>query len=337
MVGTKLRQQLGDLVQLLEKQVSAYDLLYKGGGDIDRKQHLEQVLELVKTLDSTKSPLGKLLKPQPDYNTKEIKLQGELLPLHRPSHHWKPRGLPALTRRSILTKLQRLEAPGHGFKVLVADESAVKALASYVTADELTCEAGVVLVEKISAERRSLDLLDAVYVVEPTSWNVEQIRADFELERAKYHRAHVLFLTDFVADNVRTKLQRDLGSHLASIGFLRADFQTAGPNSFHFGIHDAHSLMTSSVNGKRRDTYEAYGEDEEGNQRLLKDKQTLKQRKLIAEKLAHVCAQLGEINPAIRWQHGAEEQERHRSRFEHKEAADPLNRRKRMHTARTLR
>lgn len=86
---------------------------------------------------------------------------------------------------------------------------------------------------------------------------------------------------------------------------------------------------------KRRDTYEAYGEDEEGNQRLLKDKQTLKQRKLIAEKLAHVCAQLGEINPAIRWQHGAEEQERHRSRFEHKEAADPLNRRKRMHTART--
>jgi hypothetical protein len=249
MVGTKLRQQLGDLVQLLEKQVSAYDVLYKGGGDIDRKQHLEQVLELVKTLDSTKSPLGKLLKPQPDYNTKEIKLQGELLPLHRPSHHWKPRGLPALTRRSILTKLQRLEAPGHGFKVLVADESAVKALASYVTADELTCEAGVVLVEKLSAERRSLDLLDAVYVVEPTSWNVEQIRADFELERAKYHRAHVLFLTDFVADNVRTKLQRDLGSHLASIGFLRADFQTAGPNSFHFGIHDAHSLMTSSVNG----------------------------------------------------------------------------------------
>ena len=87
-------------------------------------------------LDSEQSPLGKLLlhtaglvKSAHGQEHEGPRHDGELLQLFRPAHHKKLAGLEALARRNILTKLQRIQAPAHAFKVLVVDDSALEILA----------------------------------------------------------------------------------------------------------------------------------------------------------------------------------------------------------------
>jgi syntaxin-binding protein 1 len=365
MVTVKLRAHLGRLVNLLDAQwvkdvffnssakpraAMAEPGLYPDG-EVHREFH-EQVVRIAERLDSPK---------ENGMFTKARSMPEKTMPLilSREPNEAPYSGLAKLTRRSLITKLQRVAAFIHdenqeGFKVLIMDAEAKQVVRQFATMDELSHEAGICHVDLISNERHQLEPFDVVYIVAPTSANLNQIMEDFGGEEPKYSHAHVFLTSDHLSRKLLKEFKRELGSHLiGDVQFLRMDFLASEPefsgypvgeagkvspmpmsgSFFNLDMPDVKADMQSSVDGRSHDPDRtALRRETEAEQDIQK---TLRTRHLVAEKLAHVCAQLGELKPAIRWQQAAEEHTELMTPYEKIEASSPTAKRARSHTART--
>ena len=347
MVASLLRDRLGELVDLLEKQASAFyspraDEPSMYDDDEVRREWCGRAVAMARKLDD-----HPLLISGSQY-TRSISPLGEVL--GRAPGQAPPRGLIAQGRRSLLTKLQSLPAHGHGFRVLVIDTAAKKVLRQFTTLDECAREAGVCLCEDISAERFPLKDLEAVYIVEPTPANLLKIQSDFVRDEM-YYKAHILFTSDDLPKRQKWTLKKNLGESLGklpdgspSIDYLHLDFLTtegrgqgecrdgALPLSgsfFNLDMPKAKDQMKAAVDGRGYDPVRS----EETFHEVEMD--TVQTRKKVAERLAHVCAQLGDLRPAIRWQQAVEEHRDLMTRFERDMESSSDYRKARTHTART--
>lgn len=165
-----------------------------------------------------------------------------------------------------------------GWRILVVDRPALRIISTCCRMSEII-DHGITLVEDIGKSRTPLIEFEAIYLVRPTSTNVDLIRKDFSPDaRPKYRAIHIFFL-DACPDNV---LQRAADPRLKkviktfkelSLGFIPLEsrvFSLDRPSSF----HDAYNPKGSSENVEE-----------------------------IASQIASVCAVLGE-SPIIRYQSG---------------------------------
>lgn len=350
MVTVKLRAVLGKLAELLDQQwVKGVFFnsdrrnpgLYPDEKDLQSFQ--EQVVKMAEQIDSPKNLMFS--------KARGVKIPGIPLVLAREPHHVPYSGLAKLARRSLITKLQRLQASNEGFKVLVMDATANAVLQQFATVDELSTEAGVCAIDLIENEhRKAVEIFDVVYIVSPTNSNLRRIIDDFGADELMYSRAHVFFTSDHLSKKLLKQFRYELGSHLVGeIKFLRMDFLSSEPELtiankekvvpmplsgifFNLNMPDVKKHMQSSVDGRRHDPDRtALRLEDEADSADV----TLKTRHLVAERLAHVCAQLGELKPAIRWQQAVEEHMDLRTAYEKIEHSSPTARRVRSHTART--
>ena len=349
MVTVKLRSSLGALVELLDRQWVA-DVFFnsKGTGLYPDEKTLqsfqEQVVEMAEQIDSPKNLMFA--------KARSVKIPGIPLFLAREPNHAPYSGIAKIARRGLITKLQRLQASNEGFKVLVTDAEANKVLQQLATLDELSTEAGICSVDLLDNEhRKALEIFDVVYIVSPTSSNLRQIMDDFGRDDLMYSRAHVFFTSDHLSTKLLKQFRYELGSHLVGEPqFLRMDFLASEPTTikseeeplpmplsgifFNLNMPDVKKQMQSSVDGRTHDPDRTAMrlEDETDHAEA-----TLQTRHLVAERLAHVCAQLGELKPAIRWQQAVEEHVDLMTAYEKIERSSPTARRVRSHTARTCR
>ena len=346
MVTVKLRTSLGKLVELLDQQWVKYVFYNSKNTGLYQDEKTwqsfqEQVLEMAEQIDSPKNLMFA--------KTRSVKIPGIPLFLAHEPNHAPYSGIAKIARRSLITKLQRLQASNEGFKVLVTDAEANTVLRQLATVDELSTEAGICSVDLLDNQhRKALEIFDVVYIVAPTSSNLRQIMDDFGREDLMYSRAHVFFTSDHVSKKLLKQFRYELGSHLVGeIHFLRMDFLASEPAFidkvvpmplsgifFNLNMPDVKKQMQSSVDGRTHDPDRTTMrlEDETDHAEA-----TLQTRRLVAERLAHVCAQLGELKPAIRWQQAVEEHVDLMTTYEKIEHSSPTARRVRSHTARTCR
>lgn len=122
-----------------------------------------------------------------------------------------------------------------GYKMLLLDNAA-KRIVEYTmnTSDLLNRKcANVLMID----EKRTSDFMDALYIVEPTSYSVSCIAADFTRNPPRYSQAHVFFLEDPSNSIVMELKNSAAGRYLATL--KTADFGVLALESRAFSLGDS--------------------------------------------------------------------------------------------------
>ncbi|KAH9004485.1 Sec1-like protein [Lactarius hatsudake] len=108
-----------------------------------------------------------------------------------------------LVRNKFLNAIRSVNPPSR-WKILVIDEHSQQLLNSVLKHFDIL-EENVTLIESISSNRESQPGFDAVYILMPTSTNIDRIIRDFSGGRQQYAGAH-LFFVDALADELFQRL-----------------------------------------------------------------------------------------------------------------------------------
>lgn len=295
MLGTNLRQTLVEYVSEVEAMES------NGPGSRDgRKRFATEVAQAVKTLDKAVAK-AKIDRPYGFPRSTPSDLQGAQQEHLR--SRFKNNILDNLASMSssagaqlssqMLTVLGSKPILLDEFRVLVIDETASRIFSRCCGVADLV-SAGICMVEDIENDRTAYPHLEAVYCVAPSVASINQICDDFphyderddvqdeeeDLE-TKYKAAHVVLL-GAPPSALLSKLKHSLGTMLGSLQQqARMDFI---PDDFAFDL------------GMQAELQDAGLEDIESAPH---------HQEAMANKLSHVCAQLGITKPVIRWHNAA--------------------------------
>ncbi|KAH9000092.1 Sec1-like protein [Lactarius akahatsu] len=108
-----------------------------------------------------------------------------------------------LVRNKFLNAIRSVNPPSK-WKILVIDEHSQQLLNSVLKQFDIL-EENVTLIESITSNRESQSGFDAVYILMPTSANIDRIIRDFSGGRQQYAGAH-LFFVDALADELFQRL-----------------------------------------------------------------------------------------------------------------------------------
>ncbi|KAF8261652.1 Sec1-like snare protein [Lactarius quietus] len=108
-----------------------------------------------------------------------------------------------LVRNKFLDAIRSVNPPSR-WKILVIDEHSQQLLNSVLKQFDIL-EENVTLIESITSNREAQPSFDAVYILTPTSANIDRIIRDFSNGRQQYAGAH-LFFVDALADELFQRL-----------------------------------------------------------------------------------------------------------------------------------
>ncbi|KAJ6511943.1 Sec1-like snare protein [Mycena vitilis] len=150
-------------------------------------------------------------------------------------------------RSKFLEAIQSVNPPGK-WKILVVDEHSQKLLGSVLKQFDIL-EENVTLIESINTYRDPQPEFEAIYLLMPTSQNVERMVKDFTGGR-QYARAHVFFLDGIeerLLERIATSMPESTTVRELFVNFWAAEAQTFSLQApeFFFGLYspprsDAH-------------------------------------------------------------------------------------------------
>ncbi|SCV00728.1 LAME_0G11628g1_1 [Lachancea meyersii CBS 8951] len=129
-----------------------------------------------------------------------------------------------LQRNYILSFINEIQTE-HNLKFLIIDDT-VDALLDSLFADRSMLLRVVTAVDKIdSSKRKGQPSVEAIYMLEPTKFNINCIDADFSNRPAKYKRAHIRFLPGFKDHLVRFfDSKRYLPQYISTLAEIQCAF-----------------------------------------------------------------------------------------------------------------
>ncbi|SCU89635.1 LAFA_0E19636g1_1 [Lachancea sp. 'fantastica'] len=129
-----------------------------------------------------------------------------------------------LQRNYLLSFINEIQTE-HNLKFLIIDDT-VDALLDTLFADRSTLLRVVTAVDKInSSKRKGQPSVEAIYLLEPTKFNINCMDADFSNRPAKYKRAHVRFLPGFNDHLVRFyDSKRYLPQYIGTLAEVQCSF-----------------------------------------------------------------------------------------------------------------
>ncbi|KAJ3519527.1 hypothetical protein NM688_g9289 [Phlebia brevispora] len=117
-------------------------------------------------------------------------------------------------RTKFLEAIRSVNPPGR-WKILVVDEHSQKLLGSVLKQFDIL-EENVTLIESISNYREPQPTMEAMYLIMPTSQNVDRVIRDFSNGQQQYAAAHLFFI-----DGTSPRSGR-LTPHMVAEGAARA-------------------------------------------------------------------------------------------------------------------
>ncbi|KAI0251793.1 Sec1-like protein [Lactifluus subvellereus] len=192
--------------------------------------------------------------------------------------------LVTIVRNKFLDAIRSVNPPSR-WKILVIDEHSQQLLNSVLKQFDILQE-NVTLIESITSNRESQQGFDAVYMVMPTSANVDRIIRDFSAGRQQYAGAHLFFI-DGLADELFQRLTSSPAEpFLRGLQDLYVNFGAIEAQAFSLRVPEHFFSMYSPV---RSDATARAERD-----RLEED------IRFVAKSIANVCITLNEF-PYIRY------------------------------------
>lgn len=165
-----------------------------------------------------------------------------------------------------------------GWKIFLVDETTTKILSAACRMYDLI-ERGITLVEKLEIERQPLPQFEAFYFLSPTSSSIDLLLKDWKNEKSpQYAAVHLLFSSALGNEEFnKIKQNKFLVSRIKTMKEVNIDYLAFEQRVFHFNMPKSFFSLYSPESSDSQVT-----------------------QKLIAEKLANICATLEEY-PLIRY------------------------------------
>ncbi|ODM98285.1 Syntaxin-binding protein 1 [Orchesella cincta] len=168
------------------------------------------------------------------------------------------------------------------WRVLILDKQATTVLTSCCNMQGITTE-GISMVEDLYKKRQPFPSLEAVYILQPIEKSLNCLLADLNSDQTMYKAFHIFFLEICPMESFDTLCEVKHKRRIKTLKEINFSFIPAESNVY---LLDAEESMKFYYNPQQND-----------------DGKTLMELQRLAERLATVCATLGEF-PSIRYRAG---------------------------------
>lgn len=141
-------------------------------------------------------------------------------------------------RQRVFGLIDSIRPPGN-YKTLILDEYVSKQLARIID-DREFLNRQVVSKHTLDARRPTESTFEAIYIVQPTMYNIECISADFTRQPVRYKCAHVFFLPGLNANLERKLSNSQAARYIRKVDVAYIDFRPI--ESQVFSLDDPHAF-----------------------------------------------------------------------------------------------